>query len=216
MALVAVSTMRTGQILRTWTPPFNLLLSPLDNVLRLALIGVCIGLGYAFGPGPAALGWPLTHFLQDVALGAVVGALMAGGFALSGRAVERRWGPQVYDDKLLRCIIPATPREWPGVLLALLLAAALEELLFRSLPLGGLARLIAPYWLMWPLALFFGLLHWTQGGWGVVGTTVAAIVLALLFLITGSIWAPLAAHYVLNVLQVILARRLGMQPLRAA
>jgi membrane protease YdiL (CAAX protease family) len=211
-----VSTIRTGQILRTWTPPSNLLLSPLDNVLRLAAIGLCIGLGYAFGPDSAALGWSLAHFAPDVVLGACMGVLMAGGLAVTGRAVERRWGPQVYEDKLLRCILPATPREWPGVVLALLPAAALEELLFRSLPLGGLAQIIAPYWLMWPLALFFGLLHWPQGGWGVVGTTVAAVILALLFLITGSIWTPLAAHYVLNVLQVILAQRQGMQPLRGA
>ena len=124
-------------------------------------------------------------------------------------------GAGVYEDKLLRCILPAGRHEWPGVVLALLPAAALEELLFRSLPLGGLARLVAPHWLMWPLALLFGLLHWPQGGWGVVGTTVAAVALSLLFLATGSVWAPLAAHYVLNVLQLVLARWMGIQPLRA-
>ncbi len=98
--------------------------------------------------------------------------------------------------------------------LALLPAAALEELLFRSLPLGGLAWLIEPQWLMWPLALFFGLLHWPQGGWGVTGTTLAAIMLSLLFLATGSIWPPLATHYVMNVLQVAVAVRTGVRPLR--
>ena len=53
--------------------------------------------------------------------------------------------------------------------------------------------------LLWPLALLFGALHRPQGGWGVVGTTLAAFALALLFLLTGGIWAPLAAHYVMNV-----------------
>jgi len=102
------------------------------------------------------------------------------------------------------------------VLMALLPAAALEELLFRSLPLGGLTWLVPPWWLMWPLALFFGLLHWPQGAWGVVGTTLAAIVLSLLFLATGSIWAVLAAHYIFNVLQIVAAQWMGLQPLRAA
>jgi membrane protease YdiL (CAAX protease family) len=214
-ALVAVSTVRSGQILRTWTPPSNLLLSLPDNMLRLVLIGLCVGLGYAHKPGPAELGWGTAHFARDTALGATAGVLMAVSFALVGQAVVRRWGPEVYEDKLLRCILPASRREWPGVALALLPAAAVEELLFRSLPLGGLTWLVAPYWLMWPLALFFGLLHWPQGGWGVAGTTLAAIVFSLLFLTTGSLWPSLAAHYVLNVLQVILAQWAGKQPLRA-
>ena len=216
LALVAVSTVRTGRLLRTWTPPFNPLLSLAENALRLALIAASVGLGLALGPGPAALGWQTEHIWRDLSLGVFCGAAMAGFLALAGRAAVNRWGPEVYDDRVLRCILPVSRRELPGVALALLPAAALEELLFRSLPLGGLAWLIAPYWLMWPLALFFGLLHWPQGGWGVAGTTLAAIALSLLFLATGSIWPPLAAHYVMNVLQVAVAVRAGVRPLRAA
>lgn len=217
MALVAIGTVRTGLLLRTWTPSCNLLLSLPDNALRLALIGVCVGLGYLLGPGAAALGWRTAHLAQDLALGAAVGLLMAGALAVAGQVILRRWGPEVYDVRMLRCVLPASRREWPGVLLALLPAAALEELLFRSLPLGGFGVGTAlPFFLMWPLALFFGLLHWPQGGWGVAGTALAAVGLSLLFLATGSIWPPLAAHYVLNVLEVILARWMGMKPLRAA
>ncbi len=116
---------------------------------------------------------------------------------------------------MLQCILPDGRAEWRGVLLALLPAAALEELLFRSLPLGGLGWLLAPEWLLWPLALCFGLLHWPQGGWGVVGTTLAALALSWLFLATRSIWAPLAAHYVMNLVQLLLAKRLGLEPLRS-
>lgn len=217
MALVAAATVRTGLLLRTWTPPDNPLLSLPDNVLRLALIGVCVGLGVRLGPGPAALGWQTAYLAQDLALGAAVGVLLAGALGLAGRLAVRWWGPAVYDETLLRCVLPAARREWPGVLLALLSAAALEELLFRSLPLGGWGPGTAlPFFLMWPLALLFGLLHWPQGGWGVAGTTLAALGLSLLFLATRSIWPPLAAHYVLNVLQIVMARWLGTQPLRAA
>ena len=183
--------------------------------MRLVLIAASVGLGLAFGPGPAVLGWQTAHIWLDLALGAAFGVALAGFFALAGQAAVQRWGPEVYDDRVLRCILPVSRRERPGVALALLPAAALEELLFRSLPLGGLTWLIAPHWLMWPLALFFGLLHWPQGGWGVVGTTLAAIALSLLFLATGSIWPPLAAHYVMNALQVAVAVRAGVRPLRA-
>ena len=215
IALVAVGTVRTGRLLRTWTPPFNPLLSLPENALRLAMIAASIALGLAFGPGPAALGWQTTYIGRDLALGAAFGVVMAGFFALAGRVAVRRWGPEVYDDRVLRCILPVSRHERPGVALALLPAALLEELLFRSLPLGGLTWLIAPHWLLWPLAVFFGLLHWPQGGWGVAGTTLAAILLSLLFLATGSIWPPLAAHYVMNVLQVAVAVCAGVRPLRS-
>jgi len=216
MALVAIGTVRSGQLLRDWTPSYNLLLNLPDNGLRIALIAAGLGLGYTLGPGPAMLGWRTAYLGQDLLWGALLGVALALGLGLAGQAAARRWGETVYSTKMLQCILPATGREWAGVLFALLPAAALEELLFRSLPLGGLTWLIPPYWLLWPLTLVFGLLHWPQGGWGVVGTTLAGIVLSLLFLATDSIWAPLAAHYVLNVLQLLLAKRIGLQPLRSA
>jgi len=221
MALVAVGTVRTGQLLRTWTPSYNLMLGLPDNSLRLALMVLCAAWGAWVGPGAEALGWRTPYWLPDTALGAVAGVILAAGLALIGKAVEQRWGEAVSDTKMLRCILPASSGEWPGVLLALLLAAALEELLFRSLPLGGAAAVGGagsplPYFLLWPLALVFGMLHWPQGGWGVAGTTLAAIALALLFLFTGGIWAPLAAHYVMNVTQLLAARWMGIEPLREA
>lgn len=212
---IAISTVRTGQLLRYWMPPFNPLLSLPENALRLALITVCVALGALWGPGAAALGWQTTHVLPEAGLGAGVGLLLAGAMAGAGRVVVQRWGPVVYDNKLLRAILPYQRREWPGVLLALLPAAALEELLFRSLPLGGLGWLIPGHWLLWPLALGFGLLHWPQGGWGVAGATLAAIAFSLLFLATGNIWAPLTAHYVMNVVQVALAGVSGIKPARS-
>jgi membrane protease YdiL (CAAX protease family) len=218
IAFVALVTYRSGQLLAEWTPPANLLLGWPDNLLRLAMVGACLAVGQAWGPGPAALGWGTQRLRQDVLWGAVVGLLLAVLLVAAGWVVERLWGEPVHSSRVIRCILPANRREWGGVLLALLPAAALEELLFRSLPLGGVAAwlaLWAPWALMWPLAVCFGLLHWPQGGWGVVGTALAAIALSLLFLATGSVWATLAAHYVFNVLQLAAARLLGVQPLRA-
>ena len=209
--LITISTIRTGQLLRRWTPTFNLLLSWPENVLRLALIGVCVALGALWGPGAKALGWQTAHAAAEAGVGAGVGVLLSAVLLVAGQVALRRWGPGVYADKLLRAIMPRQPREWPGVLLALLPAAALEELLFRSLPLGGLAWLLPAQWLLWPLALGFGLLHWPQGAWGVTGATLAGITFGLLFLLTGSIWAPLAAHYTMNALQIVAAQTLKME-----
>jgi CAAX protease family protein len=216
MVLVSYTTVRSGLALRTWTPRSNLLLGGPDNVARVVLVALCLLLGFTVGPGPEALGWSLTATLlgQDLALGVALGLVFAGALNMGGRLAVRRWGPEVVSTKLLQCMLPVNRREWVGVLLALLPAAALEELLFRSLPLGGLAWLVPPWWLLWPLALLFGLLHWPQGSWGVVGTAITAVLLSLLFLATRSIWALLAAHYTMNVFQFVLAKLSGVEPLR--
>jgi len=217
IAFVAFTTYRSGQLLRTgWLPTENLLLNPLDNLLRLLFIVICLALGAFVGPGPAALGWRVSYLGQDLAWGSAAGLLLTALIFGTGWLIERRWGVALTDDKLLRSILPVNAREWGGVIVALLPAAMLEELLFRSLPLGGLSWLIAPWWLMWPLALIFGLLHWPQGAWGVFGTALAAIALSGLFLASGSLWTALAAHYVLNLGQLILARRVGLRPLRGS
>lgn len=213
-ALVAAGTVRTGQLLLRWVPPRNLLLTLPENLSRIAVTGLCVALGAAWGPGAGPLGWRPAFILKDAVLGIAIGAVLAVVLSVGGQSVVRRWGVEVHKTGVLRAIVPAHRGEWPGVLLALLPAAALEELLFRSLPLGGLGWLIPAWWLMWPLALLFGLLHWPQGGWGVVGATVAATVLSVLFIGTGGIWAPLAAHYTMNALQLALAYRSGLKPSR--
>jgi membrane protease YdiL (CAAX protease family) len=217
IAFVSYTTLRSGLALRTWTPQSNLLLSGPDNAVRLGLVALCLLLGFTVGPGPEALGWllPTGRVGQDLALGIVVGLILAVSLNLGGKVAVRRWGPQVSSTRLLQCMIPINRWEWAGVLLALLAAAALEELLFRSLPLAGLAWLVPPWWLLWPLAFLFGLLHWPQGGWGIAGTALAAVVLSLLFLASGSIWGPLAAHYTMNVYQIVAAKLSGVEPLRS-
>jgi membrane protease YdiL (CAAX protease family) len=214
IGLVSYTTVRSGLALRIWTPRSNLLLSLTDNAARLLLVALCILLGITVGPGPAALGWQTARLGQDLVLGVVLGLVFAGALNLGGRIAVRWWGPEVFSTRLLQCMMPINGKEWAAVLLALLPAAALEELLFRSLPLGGLTWLVPPWWLLWPLALLFGLLHWPQGGWGVTGTAITAVVLSLLFLATGSIWAPLAAHYTMNVCQFGMAKLSGVEPLR--
>jgi membrane protease YdiL (CAAX protease family) len=211
---LGAATYQSGRILRRITPPVNLLLTLPDNLLRALLIGLCVGLGLSLGPGAAALGWSLDTFLRDASLGALVGLLLAPPLQWASAAAVRRWGSGVYDNLVLRAIVPVNRREWVGVAAALLPAALLEELIFRSLPLAGLNWLISPWVLMWPLALIFGLLHWTQGPLGVVGTTFLALILSALFLWTGSIWTAVFAHWVLNLVEVTIAWRQGLRPLR--
>jgi membrane protease YdiL (CAAX protease family) len=212
---LGAATWYSGRLLRRLIPPVNLLLTLPDTLLRLVLILVCIALGLWLGPGVGALGWRTDRLVQDALIGAAAAVLLAPGFMWVGYVVVRRWGPEIYDNRLLRAIVPVNRGEWFGVVLALAPAAVLEELLFRSLPLGGLTWLASPWVLMWPFSLLFGLMHASQGQWGLVGTALMGLLLSALFLYTGSIWAPIVAHWLLNVTEVTLAQRQGLRPLRA-
>jgi membrane protease YdiL (CAAX protease family) len=215
LTLVSIGTVRSAALLQWYIPPGNMLLGWPDNIVRILAVVGCVILGVTLGPGPQALGWTPDAMWRDLAVGVVSGLIFATILSFGAWLVVRLWGPEVVSTRMVQSILPVDEREWAGVLAALLPAALLEELLFRSLPLGGLAWLISPWLLLWPLSLLFGLLHWPQGGWGVVGATLAGVCLSFLFLITGSLWAALAAHYVMNVQQLVAAKRAGLAPLRA-
>jgi len=82
-----------------------------------------------------------------------------------------------------------------------------EELLFRSLLLGGLAAAWPVPVLVAGTALLFGWMHSPQGRLGMIMTAAVSLLLAALFLWRGSLLPPLAAHYVVNFLQLVIAHR---------
>jgi membrane protease YdiL (CAAX protease family) len=137
-------------------------------------------------------------------VGLVVACLILGW--VSGWSI-RRFGPQIYSPIVIRSILPRTREEWAPVLLALFPAVLVEELLFRSLLLGGM-RLFFPVWvLVVGTALLFGWMHSPQGRLGMIMTASISILLAGLFLWRKSLLLPLTAHYVVNVLQLLVADR---------
>jgi membrane protease YdiL (CAAX protease family) len=93
------------------------------------------------------------------------------------------------------------------VLLALFPAVLVEELLFRSLLLGGLRLFVPSLVLVISTALLFGWAHSPQGRLGMVLTAVISLAFAGLFLWRGSLLPPLVAHYVVNLLQLLAAHR---------
>jgi membrane protease YdiL (CAAX protease family) len=83
----------------------------------------------------------------------------------------------------------------------------LEELLFRSLLIGGLSPLLPAPLLMVLVSFLFGALHAPQGLWGMVGAGAAGIIFGALFLAEQSLLAPIVAHYLANLVQIMLAMR---------
>lgn len=206
--VLAYGAFATARLLRThWRPTQNPLLLAGENAGRVLLIAACIGLGVVSGVDAAALGWQWANWPQDVLLGLGIGLGLAAFLALSTRLLLHLGGARFYSHSLLEILLPRNPRETWLILLAFLPAVLLEELLFRSLLVGALSPLLPPALLVTAIGLCFGLLHTPQGAWGVLGAGLAGIVFGWLLLTTGSILAPVVAHYVANVAQLAIAMR---------
>lgn len=204
LGFVCFATYRTGQVLQSWKPDKNLLLNPAENIARLVMIGAAVGLGVLSGRGPAALGWVSGQPLADLLIGLAVGAAISLALLPLSLWVKRRH-PQWQNDVVLESIRPRSRRQWPLVLLALIPVALLEELLFRSLLLGGLGSLVNVWWFALAASILFGLLHRPQGDWGVAAATAVSLVFSALFLWRVSLLLVTAAHWMANATQLAAA-----------
>ena len=149
------------------------------------LLGLIGALWLRFRPlDLEAAAGPLVVLL---AAGALAGALLGGAWLLERTLPSFRHAGRLLERALL------------GLRLNLLLSVALalatavsEELFFR----GALLGLIG----VWPQALLFGLLHpATRRGWSyTVFTFVAGLAFGYVTLWTGSLWAAMLAHFVIN------------------
>jgi membrane protease YdiL (CAAX protease family) len=203
---------RTAQFLRSWRPDRNLLLLPAENLVRIVLIGICLALGRLSGLDAGALGWRLQPLLPQLGGGLLIGVGLALVFYTSTRWVAAHAGPRIYSPAVLEIIVPRSRREFWAVVAVMVPMVVLEELLFRSLLLGGLLPVLPAAGLLAATGVIFGLMHSPQGLWGMAGAGLAGVLLGLLFLWAGSLLLPMTAHYVANVVQVELAMRTGPPP----
>jgi membrane protease YdiL (CAAX protease family) len=202
---VAWATYRSARLLQHMEVDFNLLLLPAENVLRIGLVVAALILGWLSGLPREQLGWISQAPLIDIAIGLAAGiAIQVPLNGLTAWAI-RRFGPHIYSPVVMRSIVPRSREQWAPVLLALFPSVLVEELLFRSLLLGGLS-VVFPVWaLVGATALLFGWMHSPQGRLGMVLTAAVSLLLAGLFLWRGSLLPALMAHYVVNLMQLVLA-----------
>jgi membrane protease YdiL (CAAX protease family) len=198
------STYQSGKILKDHPPDTNLLLSTPENVARFVLIGLCIGLGLASDLDLTRLGWTLADPLGSLFKGAILGVAVQLPLSWLTRAVVSRLGASadIYSPVVVRLILPKTRHEAVMVALAFLPAVVMEELLFRSLLVGGFSVLFNPWILALVWAMVFGSMHLPQGSLGMIATSFIGFILGAAFIVSGGLLAPVAAHYVINILQV--------------
>ena len=201
LAFISIATYRTNQLLREWTPEENILLSLPENIARIVLILLAVGLGLLSQAGPKQLGWLPAHPLTDILLGVVLGILMPLLLYYPSQWIETHH-PQWYSDVVIASIRPRHRGEWPWVIAALLPVAILEELIFRSLLLGAFEPYVNILYFVVGISIFFGLLHLPQGEWGVLGVILVSMILSGVFLWRHSLLVVVIAHWVMNVVQL--------------
>jgi uncharacterized protein len=144
---------------------------------------------------------PPRDVLYSLALGASFGLLVAVGTRFS---VPRfAWAKNLH-----RELRPLTRGLTGAGIVALAVTSSLgEELLFRGL--------LQPWLGVWLQALLFGVLHqlggtsrWVWAGWA----TLVGFVFGLIFALTGSLAGPLAAHALINGLNLSYLRSHDTEP----
>ena len=207
LTFLSWATYRTAVFLRQIHLDFNLLLLPVENLSRLVLILVCIWLAEQSGQPYARFGWSAAQPARDIVVGLAIGILIALVLPPLTQWAVARLGARVYSPGVVRSILPRNRREWLLVPLALIPSVFLEELLFRSLLLGGFAIFVSPILLAILWSMIFGAMHLPQGALGIVVAALLGLLLSALFLATMSLLAPVVAHYVINLLQLAAASR---------
>lgn len=195
-------TYSTAQLLRTWKPDRNLLLIPAENGMKIGLILICLALGLLSGLPLDEFGWQFPNMARQTLIGGAWGFGLAIFFYLSTKWFSLQKNDRLYSTVIIDAVIPHSIGEAILVALAMVLVVIVEELLFRSLLIGGLLPLLSAPTLLLGTSILFGLLHSPQGWWGIFGAAVVGMLFGALFLYYKSLGVPLVAHYVANMAQI--------------
>jgi len=198
-------TYSTARLLRTWKPDRNLLLFPAENGVKCGLILLCIALGFLSGLPLEEFGWRFPNMARQSLIGVAWGIGLAAFFYFATQWLSVQQNERLYSTVIIDAVIPHSIGEAILVALAMVLVVIVEELLFRSLLIGGLLPLLSAPTLLVSTSVLFGLLHSPQGWWGIFGATVVGMLFGALFLYYKSLGVPLVAHYVANMTQIFLA-----------
>jgi membrane protease YdiL (CAAX protease family) len=109
-------------------------------------------------------------------------------------------------EELREALAPDSPAGWAVLLLVVLpVIAGFEELLFRAALIGviGTGFGISPWLLAALSSVAFALGHGAQGPGGIVVTGMLGFVLAAAFVLTGSLFVVVVAHYLVNALEFV-------------
>jgi membrane protease YdiL (CAAX protease family) len=195
--LISVSSMRKLKRISRWTRIPDLTLNNLIGavVLWLLALGACLVWLYQGGN------------LNELGLVSPAPSAFALGAAVIVIALLLiRWtAGRIRRDGLFRhnfldsmeyviAILPRSRRERNSFYLLSISAGIGEEVLYRGFVFAYLLNYLHLAWVVVISSLLFGIAHTYQGLKGIPQTGLIGLALALLYVYTGSLWAPMVLH----------------------
>lgn len=176
--------------------------------------GIILAAWLARGRGLASLGLGLqvgTWFWLGVGLTLVaVGGVI--GQAVSAMRSPEKLGELREQFADLEPLLPHDRREVSWWWALSVTAGICEEVVYRGFLIAVLAAAMSTWAAVLLAAFIFGLNHAYQGPKGILKTGLVGLVLGGLFALTGSLWAPMLVHVVMDLAAGYVGRRAILLP----
>ena len=193
-------------------------------------IGILVGLAVTAATvvwleptGFASIGFSApTSWGQAVLVGVIAGvALQLLSVVLVEPLTERLTG-ETHDHSIVESVRGSTAKLAQWLLIAWVMAALLEETLYRGYLISEIREALGSTSGVAILAVVgssvvFGLSHWYQGKAGVLSTGIIGVFLGVIFVTQNyNLWAPIIAHGVIDTVGILLIAYGGDRVLRRA
>jgi len=165
--------------------------------IAIAVLGFWFALGRGRGgiglvPGSGALVW------AGYGLAIVVCALIVQQTWSVLRSPKKRADTREEFDSV-SFLLPHTRKELRTFYAVSITAGICEEIIYRGFMIAYLMAFGMPFWAAGLVSsVAFGFAHAYQGPTGIVKTATVGATMALLYGLTGSLWAPIVAHAVMD------------------
>ncbi len=165
--------------------------------IAIAVLGFWFALGRGGGaiglvPGSGALVW------AGYGLAIVVCALIVQQAWSVVRSPKKR-ADLSEELSSLSFLLPHTPKELRTFYAVSITAGICEEIIYRGFMIAYLMAFGMPFWVAGLVSsVAFGFAHAYQGPTGILKTATISGTMALLYGLTGSLWAPIVAHAVMD------------------
>ncbi|NOX67634.1 MAG: CPBP family intramembrane metalloprotease [Gammaproteobacteria bacterium] len=152
-----------------------------------------VDLGFAAAGGPG--------FWGGAALLILLSGILLNTWRIAKRTNDTDKAEQAESLGEILQFLPHTTRELHNFVGVSITAGIVEEIVYRGFVLWYLAQ-VMPLWVAVAVSsVAFGLAHSYQGATGALRTGLIGLAFGIFYVVTGSIWLPIVAHVLLDVLQ---------------
>ncbi len=155
---------------------------------------------------------PFLHFSAETLIYAGLGVLITiliFAFIFRSSSAMKEKMTEALNDENIQFLIPKTKKERILFFLVSITAGVCEEIIFRGLMVYYFSHLPFDLSLLTIgiiASVLFGLVHLYQGWKGVLRTAYIGGILFFLYVGTGTLWVPIALHFLIDVQLVFLPR----------